>query len=68
MWDQILNIFLVAHVLAGFIAAFLAFPIAALATKGGQLHRWSGLLFVGCFFFICIFFIIANIFSVNLQE
>ena len=54
MWDQILYLFLVLHVLAGFVAAFLAFPVAALATKGDKLHRLSGRVFVGCFFFICI--------------
>ena len=39
---------------AGFIAAFVAFPIAAISTKGERLHRWGGRVFVGCFFFICI--------------
>ena len=54
MWNSILSVFLVAHVLAGIVAAFIAFPLAALSTKGTALHRWSGLTFVGCFFFICI--------------
>ena len=45
-------VFLTARVLAGIVAAFVAFPVAALATKGGTLHRWAGLTFVGCFFFI----------------
>ena len=54
MWDLILSFFLMAHVLAGVVAAFIAFPVAALAMKGGNLHRWAGLTFVGCFFFICV--------------
>ena len=54
MWDLILAVFLTAHVLAGIVAAFVAFPVAALAAKGGTLHRWGGLTFVGCFFFICV--------------
>lgn len=54
MWNLILSVFLTAHVLAGIVAAFIAFPVAALARKGGVLHRWSGLTFVGCFFFICV--------------
>ena len=45
-------VFPTAHVLAGIIAAFVAFPVATLAMKGGMLHRWAGLTFVGCFFFI----------------
>ena len=36
MWDLILAVFLTAHVLAGIVAAFVAFPVAALATKGGS--------------------------------
>ena len=54
MWNSILAVFLMAHVLAGIIAAFIAFPLAALSAKGTALHRWSGLTFVGCFFFICV--------------
>ena len=48
MWDLILAVFLTAHVLAGIVAAFVAFPVAALAAKGGTLHRWAGRSFVGC--------------------
>lgn len=33
MWNSILAVFLVTHVLAGIVAAFIAFPLAALSTK-----------------------------------
>lgn len=53
MKAQILHLFLVVHVLAGFLAAFVAFPVAALATKGSRIHAYAGRTFVGCFFFLC---------------
>lgn len=53
MGEQILKVFLYVHVFAGFLAAFVAFPVAALATKGSRLHAAAGWTFVGCFFFLC---------------
>lgn len=54
MWDLILAFTLKAHVLAGFVAAFIAFPVAALARKGTSLHHWAGVTFVGSFFLLCV--------------
>ena len=54
MGEQSLKVFLYVHVFAGFLAAFVAFPIAALATKGSRLHAAAGRTFVGCFVFLCV--------------
>jgi hypothetical protein len=51
--EQILFAFLVVHVAAGAVTAFVTFPIAAFATKGSRLHTWAGRAFVAGFFFLC---------------
>lgn len=51
--DYFLSIFLKLHVLAGVLAAFIAFPVAVLSPKGSRLHYWGGMGFVICFIFIC---------------
>lgn len=51
--SDFLDIFLKLHILAGGIAAFIAFPIAVLSPKGSRPHRWGGMGFVACFVVIC---------------
>jgi hypothetical protein len=53
VWDSFLFLMLKIHILAGAIAAFIAFPAAIFSRKGSKIHQWSGLLFVACFCSIC---------------
>lgn len=53
MIDGLLFFVLQLHILAGIIAAFVAFPIAAFAKKQSKFHRFGGRLFVICFAIIC---------------
>ena len=45
---------LVNHVMAGVIAAFIAFPLAIFAKKGSKLHVAAGRIFVISFIVICL--------------